>query len=105
CVDASSIKKGLLTTISGWGLKPLSILHSQFTEVLYLDADNFAVRDPAYLFYYTKYAETGSIFWPDIRRADKDSLIWKLMKLIPRDEWEFESGQMVMTCPRKRGQV
>ena len=35
---------------SGYALKPLALLFSAFEEVLWLDADNLALRDPTFLF-------------------------------------------------------
>ena len=34
-------------------------------EVLLLDADNFALRDPAALFESPEYAAAGALLWPD----------------------------------------
>jgi len=86
--------------VNGWEMKPFSILFSSFEEVLLMDADNIAIRDPSYLFNYLEYQKTGAIFWPDLPTG-KD---W-----IPKDSWEaarisesnrklppFESGQILV---------
>lgn len=81
---------------SGWALKPFAILHSAFDEILYLDSDNFVVKDPTYLFDTEEYAATGAVFWPDVRRSSPYNRVWEMLGLYPRDEWEFESGQILL---------
>ncbi|KAH9185116.1 hypothetical protein AeNC1_012904, partial [Aphanomyces euteiches] len=46
-------------------VKPYCIYHSMFDQVLFLDADNFAARDPTYLFSHPAFEATGAMFWPD----------------------------------------
>ena len=48
--------------------------------MLALDADNFPIRDPEYLFESGGYRETGAIFWPDVGRTAHTSVIWKHWK-------------------------
>lgn len=97
CVDAQRRAKEIGCKISqGWPLKPFSILHSPFEEVLSLDADNMPIRDPEYLFESDAYRETGAIFWPDLGRTGPDREIWNLMRVPYRDEPEFESGQILI---------
>jgi len=52
--------------LGGWQAKPYSILASPFDEVLFLDADNFVLKDPAPLFDHKIFKEIGAIIWPDI---------------------------------------
>ena len=81
----------------GWELKLYAIMHSPFAEVLFLDADNVAVRDPTYLFDDPYYEDYGAVFWPDGGRLGPERLAWKVFGNIPyRDEWEVESGQLVI---------
>lgn len=97
CVDAQRKAKEIGSKISqGWPLKPFSILHSPFEEVLALDADNMPIRDPEYLFESNAYLETGAMFWPDVGRTTPDKEIWKLMRVPYSNEPEFESGQIVI---------
>ena len=97
CVDGRKVAQAAGCRISqGWPLKPLSILHSPFEEVLALDADNIPIRDPAYLFESALYQETGAIFWPDVGRTEPGRAIWDLMSVPFRNEPEFESGQIVV---------
>jgi len=54
----------------GWQLKPYAVAHSSFREVLFLDADCYPTRDPAFLFDWAPYRERGSTFWPDLRTSE-----------------------------------
>ena len=49
----------------GYQIKPFSILLSSFEEVLFLDADDYPVRDPSIIFDVPAYKKTGALFWPD----------------------------------------
>ena len=80
----------------GWESKPFAILHSAFEEVLFLDADNVPVSDPTFLFETPEYRETGTIFWPDCNHAGPDHKTWGIFGVPYRDEWEQESGQLVI---------
>jgi hypothetical protein len=53
------------SNLAGYAMKPYAILNSRFNEVLWLDADNFAIRDPSFLFDDPNYREAGSMFWRD----------------------------------------
>ncbi|WP_081887579.1 glycosyltransferase family 9 protein [Verrucomicrobium sp. BvORR034] len=98
CIDAHQHMDtlGLPRVGSGWELKPLAILYSTFEEVLFLDADNMAVRDPEYLFDDPHYRDTGAVYWPDYTSLVEDDPIWKICGVDYRDEPEFESGQILV---------
>lgn len=95
CIDAHEVRtRHPHARLAGWEAKPYAITHSQFTEVLYIDADNVPVRDPTYLF---DQATHGAMFWPDYGRLAKSRDCWRLFGLVEyRDEPEVESGQMVI---------
>ena len=57
---ASSLLRG-----TAFPLKPLALLFSRFEEVLFLDADNVALRDPSQLFDWPPYRQAGLLLWPD----------------------------------------
>lgn len=66
CRDILEVRKEHPTRrLGGWQLKPFVIQHSEFQEVLFLDADNAPTRDPSYLFSQPGHAQAGAIFWPD----------------------------------------
>ena len=97
CVDAQEIRKiHPARILNGWELKPYSIIHCPFNEVLLLDADNVPVKDPEYLYNTSQYKETGAIFWPDYNRLGPEREIWEICGVEYRDEPEFESGQIVV---------
>jgi Mannosyltransferase putative len=83
-----------------WALKPFAILNSRFREVLFIDADNVPVLDPAFLFETPQYLETGAIFWPDLNPVPQSSPIWEITRVDYRDEPSFESGQIVLDKAR-----
>jgi FkbM family methyltransferase len=97
CVNAREVmNQHPMRNPLGWELKSYALLQSRFEEILLLDADNVAVRNPEFLFATKEYRETGAIFWPDYRRLGRRRPIWRLCGISHRDEPEFESGQMVV---------
>jgi FkbM family methyltransferase len=97
CVNARKVmNRHPMRNPLGWELKSYALLHCRFEEVLFLDADNVAVRNPEYLFETAEYKTTGAIFWPDYQRLSSKRAIWKLCGVTYRDEPEFESGQIVV---------
>jgi hypothetical protein len=101
CVDAYAVRKRRPARIlNGWELKPYSIIHSRFAEVLLLDADNVALVDPSFLFDSLGYRTEGAIFWPDYGSLEESREIWTLTGVPFQHEPEFESGQIVVDKPR-----
>uniref|UniRef100_H3GNE0 Nucleotide-diphospho-sugar transferase domain-containing protein n=1 Tax=Phytophthora ramorum TaxID=164328 RepID=H3GNE0_PHYRM len=83
--------------------KTYAVFYSAFDQVLLLDADNFAVRDPTYLFDTPEFQSEGAIFWPDFWRPKKTifniqptSFVWEVFDLAPVDMFEQESGQVLV---------
>lgn len=91
--------------LNGWELKPFSVAHSAFREVLYLDADNICVQDPTFLFDSSAYQEHGAIFWPDLPPYDRKEWVpetaWNNVGLEKREETDFESGQFLIDKGRR----
>ena len=83
-----------------WQLKPYAIMWSQFSDVLYLDADQVPVRDPAELFAWPQFLAKGAVFWPDIIDLSADNPIWQLCGLPPRRVISIESGQLLIDKAR-----
>lgn len=97
CVDAHEVrKKHPVLRLNGWELKPYSIIHSRFEEVLFLDADNVPLVDPERFFARPEYRETGAIFWPDFNPIGFKNPIWEAAEVEYRYEPSFESGQIVL---------
>jgi ADP-heptose:LPS heptosyltransferase len=99
CIDACEVRKKFpARMMRGWELKPYSILHSSFSEVLFLDADNVPVVDPSFLFDTPEFRNSGAVFWPDFEPSGqgKAAPIWKSCGMRPPREREFETGQILV---------
>jgi len=102
CIDALPLKPDL--ELNGWEIKPFAVINSRFEHVLFLDADNVPTRDPSFLLDSPIYKRFGAIFWPDRWMGNGDDATWRTLSdeawlacgLKPRQEPEFESGQMVI---------
>lgn len=103
-VDAHEVRKlHPARILNGWELKPFSILHSTFAQVLLLDADNIPVVSPDFLFDTSEFQQTGAIFWPDFGHLKQSSPIWDICGISYRDEPEWEAGQIVIDKMKCRG--
>jgi hypothetical protein len=101
CVDALEVQRHHpRRALGGWEAKPYAILHSRFKEVIYLDADNVPLIEPASLLECTEYRATGASFWPDLRNLGRENPIWEICRVAYRDEPEFETGQIVIDKER-----
>ncbi|ETI55291.1 hypothetical protein F441_01997 [Phytophthora nicotianae CJ01A1] len=83
--------------------KIYAIYHSNFEQVLFLDADNAPVRDPTSLFETPEFVKMGAIFWPDYWHPqntmfyiNSESLVWQLLDMPFVDMFEQESGQILI---------
>ena len=54
------------------------------------------VADPTFLFDMPEYRACGAVFWPDCNRAGPDHGTWAIFGVPYRDEWEQESGQLLI---------
>jgi len=101
CVDAQEVRKRHpVRLLGGWELKPFAVIHSAFREVLLIDADNIAVRDPTYLFDEPSYRSTGAMFWPDLPRNWIPKRVWDFCGVTPPDQVTFETGQILVDKQR-----
>lgn len=101
CVDAYEVRRQFpARTLNGWELNPYSMINSSFEEFLFLDADNYPLKNPEYLFDCQEYKDKGAIFWPDYLRLSRDRLIWYACNVEYKDEPEFESGQVLVNKRR-----
>jgi hypothetical protein len=110
--------------VDGWRLKIYSIIHSKFSEIIYLDSDCFLFQNPINLFECNEYKENKAIFSCDIdvnheksgRLIEPDTFIvkklgtytnrkwdyskpnplWKMLGIEEDDSPEFESGFMMI---------
>lgn len=95
-VSCKSINKYGGGELENYALKPFSIIHSSFSEVLFLDADNNCLKDPSYLFEHEDYKKNNAIFWPDFWITEKSNPIWKILNIPKREMQEQESGQILI---------
>lgn len=89
----------------GWQLKAFALARTQFDEVLLLDADQVPIRDPAELFEWPAYRDTGAVFWPDVVDLRADNPIWDAVGLPRRQTASFESGQVLVDRRRHRASL
>ncbi|MEO8668243.1 MAG: hypothetical protein ABI399_06985, partial [Bauldia sp.] len=96
-VDAEAMLAGSDYRVEdGWQLKPFAALWSRFAEVLLLDADQVAVKDPTAAFEWPSWRGTGAVFWPDIVDLSAANPVWAALGLPPETVTSFESGQMLL---------
>ena len=97
-------------TANSYLSKPYAIAYSHFDQVLFLDSDNFPIKDPTYLFDTEEFRSNTAMFWKDFwspKRNDyvltEDSLVWELLGIdssTAKQEMEMESGQMLIDRPK-----
>jgi hypothetical protein len=96
-VDALTVIKCYPADVrDGWQLKPYALINSTFEEVIMLDADQVPLIDPATIFEWPEYRETGAVFWPDVVDLSPENPVWRRLGLEPRKARSFESGQICM---------
>ncbi|CAF4118223.1 unnamed protein product, partial [Adineta steineri] len=80
-----------------YAIKLGAILQSSFEQILWLDSDNIAVRDPEYLFDLPHYTHSTAMFWPDFWSTPRKNPIWKILDIPCRaEDYEQESGQILI---------
>jgi len=86
---------------SGWQWKSAAVWHSSFSELIFLDADNFALDDPTFLFDDEDYKRTGALFWPDHDHVYSDmSPMYVTLSINPIADIGVCSAQMVLNRTR-----
>ena len=63
-----------VSNLGGYQLKPAAMLLSSFQDILYLDADSNAIRNPDTLFDCKEFQDTGAILWPDFWKSTESPL-------------------------------
>lgn len=80
----------------GWQLKVYALMASAFEQVLLLDADVVPTRDPACVFEWPEFKQTGAVLWPDLVDLVTESEIWPACGLAPRTVPSIESGELLI---------
>lgn len=97
CINACDFEEKYPIRIhGGWESKVYCIINSSFEEVLFMDADNTALVNPAYLFEEEQYKNTGAILWPDFECWKHDEKMWEILGIRYRKELQVESGQVLV---------
>jgi alpha 1,2-mannosyltransferase len=93
----------------GFHTKPHAVYYSAYDNILLLDADNIPVKDPTYLFEDPAFLRDGALFWPDYWQPDNSlfdvhshSLLWQLLQMEFWDQFEQESGQVLINRHRSK---
>jgi hypothetical protein len=101
-VDATvELAKRPASISDGWQLKIYAFMWSGFEEVLLLDADVVPTRDPACVFDWAAYRETGAVLWPDVVDLIAQNPVWDACGLEPRTILAVESGQVLIHKARR----
>ena len=79
-----------------YAIKTGALIYSSLDEILFIDGDNFPVRDPTFLFDHPAFNETGAVFWKDFWKTRPDNPLWNVLGLDCVDEFEQESGQLLI---------
>ena len=79
--------------LRGWEIKPIAVLLSKFAHVLFLDADNHALRDPTFLFDpppppgYGYTTQHTALFWPEFHDFPLDEQALSIFDISAREGW------------------
>jgi len=89
----------------GWSTKIHAVLESAYAENMWIDGDNFPIRNCLDLFGDAEYAAKGSLFWRDVYSIDRANYyhdggaLWQVFNVSPNDGEPFESGQFLVNKP------
>ena len=86
--------------ISKFQYKIFAILFSSFSEVLFLDADNFPLHDPTPVFTTEPFPSTGLVTWPDFWASSVSPLYYNISRQPPVPvslRPTTESGQLLVS--------
>ena len=93
--NLNSTKKYTLDGGKFFQIKIEAIIQSKLDSILFLDTDNFPIKNPTFLFDSLEF-EGGAIFWKDYWKTHPTNPIWKVLDLDCVDEFEQESGQIMI---------
>lgn len=86
----------------GWACKIYALYESEYSENLWIDADNYPIVDPTFLFDDAEYVQKGSLFWRDQISVDSanqyadNSPMWPVFNVPVNDGEPFETGQFLI---------
>ncbi|RFU34238.1 hypothetical protein B7463_g2104, partial [Scytalidium lignicola] len=94
-LDMSPPEQGL----KKYQFKIFSLLFSSFEQLIFLDADDFPLRDPNFLFDSEPYLSTGMITWPDFWKVTYHESFFEVTSQPVPASFPYastESGQIVL---------
>ena len=89
-------------TKAGWSVKIHALYESEYQENLWIDSDNYPIRNTEFLFEDTEYQAKGSLFWRDVMSVDRANRyhdgapLWPVFNVQPNDAEPFEAGQLLI---------
>lgn len=92
--------------VKGWSTKVHAVIESEWEENLWIDGDNYPIKNCLDLFNDTEYKSKGSLFWRDVYGIDRanqycdQSTFWQVFDVSPNDGEPFESGQLLINKPK-----
>lgn len=90
-------------SISRYQYKVFAVLLSSFAEVLWLDADNFPLRDVGPLFSSAPFRDTGLVTWPDLWQTSVSPAYYEIAARPPTPvaaRASTEAGQLLVSKTR-----
>ncbi|CCK69203.1 alpha-1,2-mannosyltransferase MNN5 KNAG_0C00900 [Huiozyma naganishii CBS 8797] len=78
CIYAKAIVGKIDIKLERFQYKPVAILLSSFKNVLFLDADNYVMKNIDKIFSAESYHDTGLIIWPDIWKRCTSPSFYKI---------------------------
>ncbi|KAJ1536580.1 hypothetical protein HK096_009478 [Nowakowskiella sp. JEL0078] len=84
----------------GFHIKVAALMNTKFEQLLFLDSDVLPMLNPDELFETQEFKKYGTIFWPDFWKTRRDNPVWRWMGVPCLDEWEQESGVILMDRSR-----
>jgi hypothetical protein len=89
-------------TKAGWSVKIHALYESEYQENLWIDSDNYPIRNVIFLFNDPEYRAKGSLFWRDVMSTDRANRyhdgapLWPVFRVQPNDAEPFEAGQLLI---------
>ncbi len=89
-------------TKAGWSVKIYALYESEYQENLWIDSDNYPIRNVEFLFNDAEYQSKGSLFWRDVMSTDRANRyhdgapLWPVFRVQPNDAEPFEAGQLLL---------
>lgn len=91
---------------AGWSSKIYALYESRYAENLWIDSDNYPIRNPDFLFDDPEYVRKHCLFWRDVFSTDRanryhdQAPMWPVFNVPPNDGEPFEAGQLLINKPR-----